>query len=142
MSAKADEARIAALEAEMAELRAKVDPPEPPKFEPGPRGPTTTELAMSKMSMPPQAMRVMIEAVGDDAMRGIVRDGRAGQVLAPLAAEGRSSPRLPQGMREPSALGPPGGQRTQDLIGKLLDVDDARQRAQLIEREAHRLAKK
>jgi hypothetical protein len=94
------------------------------------------------MAMPPQAMRVMIEAVGDDAVSGILRDGRAGQVLAPLAAEGRVSPRLPSGIREPTPLGPPGGERTQDLIGKLLDVDDARQRAQLIEKEARRLVKK
>jgi hypothetical protein len=92
------------------------------------------------MAMPPQAMRAMIEAVGDDAVSGIVRDARAPQILAPLAAEGRVRPRLPSGMREPTPLETPGGQRTQDLIGKLLDVDDARQRAELIEREAHRLA--
>jgi hypothetical protein len=137
-----DKAELEALRQRVEELERKANPPEPPKFEPGPRGLSTTELAMSRMSMPPQAMRVMIEAIPDAAVAGIVRDGRATQNLAPLAAEGRVSPRLPSGMREPTPLGPPGGQRTQDLIGKLLDVDDARQRAELIAREGHRLAKK
>jgi hypothetical protein len=136
-----DKTELEALKARIEELERKARPAEPPKFE-GTPGPTTTQLAMSRMAMPPQAMRVMIEAVGDDAVSGIVRDGRAPQHLAPLAAEGRVRPRLPGGMREPTPLGPPGGQRTQDLIGKLLDVQDARERAELIEREAHRLVKK
>jgi len=141
MSEKELEAQIAALAAEVAELKRRANPPEPPKFD-GPRGPTTTELAVARMGMSPRMMRDMANAVGDDAVRGIVRDGLASQRLAPLGAEGRVRPSLPGGMREPTPLGPPGGQRTQDLIGKLLDVQDARERAELIEREAHRLVKK
>ena len=104
-----DKTELEALKQRVEELERKANPESPPKFDAGPRGPTTTELAMRGMAMPREAMRVMIEAVGDDALRGIVRDGRAGQVLAPLAAEGRVSPRLPSGPREPTPLGPPGG---------------------------------
>ena len=128
------------LKAEIAQLRAEVEranPPAPPKFELGERGPTTTELAMSRMAMPPQAMRVMIEAVGDDAVSGIVRDGRAPQNLSPLAAEGTVRPRLPSGMREPTPLGPPPGIAIAD---RLMDAADARDRADLIMQEARRRA--
>jgi hypothetical protein len=100
---------LAALKARIEDLERKANPPEPPKFDGGPRGPTTTELAVSRLGMSPQMMRNHVRAVGDDAVSGIVRDGRAGQVLAPLAAEGRVSPRLPSGPREPTPLGPPGG---------------------------------
>jgi hypothetical protein len=75
-----DKDEIAALKAEFAalkeELERRANPPEPPKFDGGPRGPTTTEIAMARMAMPPQAMRVMIECVDDAAMAGILRDGR------------------------------------------------------------------
>jgi len=131
-----DKTELAALKARIEELERKANPPELPKSE-GPRGPTTTEIAESRMA----AMRVKIEPVDNATVAGIGRDARAIQNLAPLT-EGRVRPPLPGGMREPSALEAPGGQRTQDLIGKLLDVDDARQRADFIAREAHRLAKK
>jgi hypothetical protein len=128
-----DETELAALRARIEELERKANPPEPPKFE-GPRGPTTEEIAMSRASLSREAMEKMnIPGVGD-----IFRD-RVPQNLAPLGDAG-VRPRLPQGPREPTPLGVPGGQRTQDLIGKLLDVDDARGRAQLIADEARRLA--
>jgi len=82
-------------------------------------------------------MRVMIEAVGDDAVSGIVRDGRAPQNLSPLAAEGTVRPRLPSGMREPTPLGPPPGIAIAD---RLMDAADARDRADLIMQEARRRA--
>jgi hypothetical protein len=130
------EKELEALRARVEELERKANPPEPPKFE-GTPGPTTTELAMSRMAMPPQAMRVMIEAVGDDAVSGIVRDGRAPQNLSPLAAEGTVRPRLPSGMREPTPLGPPPGIAIAD---RLMDAADARDRADLIMQEARRRA--
>ena len=50
--------KIAALEARIEELERKAKPPEPPNFETlGPRGLTTTELAMSRASLSREAMR-------------------------------------------------------------------------------------
>jgi hypothetical protein len=132
-----DKDELAALKARIEDLERKANPPEPPKFDGGPRGPTTTELAMSRMAMPPQAMRVMIECVDDAAMAGIRRDGRAPQNLAPLAAEGRSSPRLPQGMREPTPLSNPPGIA---LADRIMDAADRAEREERILAEARRRA--
>jgi hypothetical protein len=130
-----DNDKIAALEARIEELERKAKPPEQPNFETlGPRGPTTTELAMSRMGMSPQAMRAMVDAVGDGAVAGILRDGRAIQNLAPLASDVRPRPAA-TGWEAP--LSPPPGI---SLIDRLCEVADARERAELIEKEARRLA--
>jgi hypothetical protein len=75
------ETELAALRAEVEELKRAANPPAPPKFEAGPRGPTTTELAMSRASLSREAMRAMVEAVPDSEVAGILRDGRATQNL-------------------------------------------------------------
>src|SRR5262249_10265732 len=126
-----DKTELEALKARIEELERKANPPEPPKFE-GTRGPTTTELAMSRASLSREAM----EKMAIPGVRDVFRDARAIQKLAPLAAEGRV--RVATGYAPP--IETPGGQATQDLIGKLCEVADARERAELIEKEARRLA--
>ena len=83
-------------------------------------------------------------AIPADMAREMINERRAPQNLAPLTA-GSATPRLEPnrtGWRDPGPLEVPGGQRTQDLIGNLCDVQDARDRAELIAKEAQRLAKK
>jgi hypothetical protein len=119
--------KIAALEARIEELERKAKPPEQPNFNTlGPRGPTTSELAMSRMGMSPQAMRAMVDAVPDSAVAGILRDGRAIQNLAPLASDVRPRPAA-TGWEAP--LSPPPGI---SLIDRQLDVQDAKDRAERI----------
>ena len=127
-----DKTELEALKARIEELERKANPPELPKFE-GVRGPTTTELAMSRASLSREAMEKMaIPGVGD-----IFRDARAIQNLAPLAAEGRVRPRLPSGPREPTPLGPPPGIAIAD---RLMDAQDQRDREERILGEARRRA--
>jgi hypothetical protein len=68
-----DKDELAALKARVAELEARS--PKPPKpFTPAPYqqyDPT------AGMSMPPSALRAMVEVVPDKLMRDIVRDNRA-----------------------------------------------------------------
>jgi hypothetical protein len=125
-----DKDELAALRQRVEELERKANPPAPPKFEGGPRGLTTTELAMSRASLSREAM----EKMDIPGVRDIFRDARAVQNLAPLATDVR--PRLAQGPREPTPLGPPPGIAIAD---RLMDVQDAKDRAQLIEREARRM---
>src|SRR5215470_16324250 len=98
------EEELAALRARVAELE-RANPPAPPKFE-GTPGPTTTDLAMSRMAMPPQAMRVMIEAIPDAAARPRCldrRDPAEGDALCSLFSQ------IPQPLPKPS----PARRRTQ-----------------------------
>ena len=131
---------LAALRARIEELERKAKPPEPPNFETlVPRGPTTTELAMSRASLSREAMRKMVEAVPDGEVRGILRDGRATQNLAPLA-DANARPRVAQEYRSGWAnevpLSPPPGINHCD---RLMDHQDAKDRAALIMEEGRRL---
>jgi hypothetical protein len=100
------------LKAEIAQLRAEVErakPQVPPKFETlGPSGPTTTDLAMSRVSMSREAM----EKMAIPGVRDIFRDARATQNLAPLA-DAAARPRVAQedrsGWRTAQALSNPPG---------------------------------
>jgi hypothetical protein len=119
---------IEELKAEIAQLRAEVEkanPPTPPKFEPGPRGPTTTDLAMSRASLSPEAMAKM----AIPGVRDIFRDARATQNLRPLASDVR--PRVADenrsGWRDAQPLSNPPGVA---LADRLMDHQDAKDRAQ------------
>jgi hypothetical protein len=132
------------LKAEIAQLRAEVErakPPAPPHFEAGPSRPTTTDLAMSRVSMSREVMREMANAVPDGLVRQIV-NGSAPANLTPLS-EANARPRVADdnrsGWREPRPLGPPEGIAH---IDRLVEVQTARDTAELIEKEARRLAKK
>jgi hypothetical protein len=144
MSADQTEARIAKLEAELAELK-RAKSQAPPNLKGlGAVGPTTTQLAISRVGMSAEVVREMANAVGDGLVRQIV-GGSAPATLKPLS-EGSARPRVAQedrsGWRNAAPLEPPGGRGTQDLIANLCEVQDARDRADLIAKEAQRLAKK
>jgi hypothetical protein len=130
-----DNDKIAALEARVAELEARANPPAPPKFEAGPSGPSTTDLAMSRVSMSREAMAKM----AIPGVRDIFRDARATQNLRPLASDAR--PRVAQENRSGWAnevpLSPPPGI---NHIDRLVEVQTARDTAELIAAEARRLA--
>ena len=72
------ETELEVLRARVAELEARANPPAPPKFEAGASGPTTTDLAMSRISMSPEVMAEMVRAVGSETIRGIVKSGGVG----------------------------------------------------------------
>jgi hypothetical protein len=142
MRRRAMSKEIDELKAEIAQLRAEVEranPPAPPKFEVGERGPTTEQIAMSRASLSREAMRKMVEAVPDGEVRGILRDGRATQNLAPLA-DANARPRVAQENRSGWAnevpLSPPPGINHCD---RLMDHQDAKDRAALIMEEGRRL---
>jgi hypothetical protein len=132
------------LKAEIAQLRAEVEranPPAPPKFEAVARGPTTTDIAMSRISMSPQVMAEMARAVGSETIRGIVKSGGVGVLQSagggPTAT--RVSAQNTSGWRDPGPLGPPPGIAIAD---RLMDHQDAKDRAALIAEEARRALKK
>src|SRR6516162_1688693 len=132
------ETELEVLRARVAELEARANPPAPPKFEAGPSGPTTTDLALSRISMSPEVMAEMVRAVGSETLRGIVKSGGVGvlQSTATTPTPTRVSAQNTSGWRHPGPLGPPPGVAIAD---RLMDVQDARDRAQLIADEARRL---
>ena len=68
-------------------LERKLEPaPTPPAFVPGPRGPTTTELAMSRPAMSREAMQRCVDATPNDLMLQI-RSDRAASAPASLAVK-------------------------------------------------------
>jgi hypothetical protein len=132
------ETELAALRARVAELEARTNPPAPPKFEAGPRGSTTTELALSRASLSREAMAKMVEAVPDAMVRQIVNGNRATATLNPLP-QPNTTPRVTEqnrsGWREAQPLSNPPGIAIAD---RLMDAADARERADLIAAEARR----
>jgi len=128
---------IAALKKKVEELEAKLSPPKP--FVPQPYEPIDWT---ARMSMPPSALAAMVAAVPDRVMRDIVRDNRA-----PTGPTGT----IPSGSQQPTGggaanvpgsgigwaheipLSPPPGVQQSD---KLVDAQDAGDRAELIKRDA------
>jgi hypothetical protein len=95
----------------------------------------------ANMSMPPSALRAMVEAVPDHLMRDIVRDHQ-GAPTGPttmnpaLTSRGGSPANVPgsgTGWAREIPLSPPPGVAQAD---RLMDAQDQRDRAELIEREA------
>jgi hypothetical protein len=127
------ETELEALRARVAELEARANPPAPPNFNTlGPSGPTTTELAMSRASLSREAM----EKMAIPGVRDIFRDARATQNLRPLA-DANARPRVAQENRSGWAnevpLGPPSGVAIAD---RLMDMQDAKDRAERIMQHA------
>jgi hypothetical protein len=141
MTGDKTEARIAKLEAELAELKRANKSTTPLDFKGGAGGPTTTELAMSRLGMSPEVLADHVRAVGGVVVREIVGDGGAAATLKPLSQP--STPRVADqntsGWREARPLEAPPGI---SLIDRLVEVQTARDTAELIQKEAQRLAKK
>jgi hypothetical protein len=137
--AKETDNEIAALKARVAELEARTKPPEPPKpFVPTPHqqyGPT------ANMTMPPSALRAMVDAVPDHMLRDIVRDHRGAPTgpttmnpsLGQHAHRGAAVPGDGTGWAREIPLGPSPHQR---YVDAQIDAQDAKDRAALVEREA------
>jgi hypothetical protein len=133
MSAKEE---LAALKREVEELKAKLAPPKPFVPEPYQRYDPT-----AGMCMPPSALAAMVNAVPDRVLRDIVRDNRGpstptGMIPRSQQPTGGGSANVPgggTGWVDPAPLGPPPGLR---YVDQQLDAQDAKDRAELIEREA------
>jgi hypothetical protein len=124
---------LAALKREVEELKAKLSPPKPFVLPPYERYDPT-----ARMSMPPSALRAMVEAVPDHLMRSIVRDHQ-GAPTGPTGAIPRSQstgsgggpanvPGSGTGWAHETPLGPPPGVAQAD---RLMDAQDRRDRAEL-----------
>ena len=130
---------LAELKARVAELEARTKPPEPPKpFVPQPYqryDPT------EGMCMPPSALRAMVAAEPRGFMQGVVRDNRAptgpAGMIPRAQSTGGSGPAnvagSGTGWSATTPLSPPPGVAQAD---RLMDAQDQRDRAALIEREA------
>jgi hypothetical protein len=130
------EARIAKLEAELAELKRANKPPAPLNFDAGPRGPTTSELAISRLGMSREVLADHVRAVGGVTVRQLVGDGGATATLKPLAGA-NARPSVAQenrsGWRNAAPLSNPPGIAQAD---RLMDAADAADRVELAQRLA------
>jgi hypothetical protein len=129
---------IAALKKKVEELEAKLSPPKPFVPQPQERYDPT-----AGMCMPPSALRAMLAAEPRGFMAGVVRDNR-GAPTGPTGAIPRSQQQLAgggpanvpgsgTGWAHETPLGPPPGLR---YVDAQLDAQDAKDRAELVEREA------
>jgi hypothetical protein len=134
MSKQTDE--LAALKREVEELKAKLSPPKP--FVPQPHqqyDPT------AGMCMPPSALAAMVNAVPDRMLRDIVHDNRGPRTPTgmiprsqqPIGGGPTNVPGSGTGWAHEIPLSPPPGVQQSD---KLVDAQDARDRAELIKRDA------
>jgi hypothetical protein len=125
---------LAALKREVEELKAKLAPPKPIVSKPHEPIDWT-----ARMSMPPSALAAMVAAEPRGFMAGVLRDNR-GAPTGPTSAIPRSTggggPAASgsgTGWGHSTPLGPPPGVTQAD---RLMDAQDARDRAELVEREA------
>ena len=129
-------AELAALRKRVEELEGAAKPPAPLKFDVGEAGPTTTQLAMSRLGMSPQVLADHVRAVGGVVVREIVGDGGAAATLQPLS-DGNARPTVAQqnrsGWRNPAPLTNPPGV---SLADKIMDAADVADRGELAQRLA------
>jgi hypothetical protein len=126
-------AELEALKAELAELKEKMKPKAPFVSDYVPPSPNRH---LDRLSMPPSAMADLVRAVGDGVLRDIVNDRRTVMVNAtPKPTPTRVAAQNTSGWREAQPLGPPPGVAQAD---RLMDAQDARDRAELIAQEARR----
>jgi hypothetical protein len=109
---------IEALKERIAKLEEKAKPPAPLKFEAGPRGPTTTQIALNSLGMSPEVHAELAHAVGDETIREIVKSGGVGVLRTAVTrpTPTRVSAQNTSGWRNPQPLDVPGGARAHKLI--------------------------
>jgi hypothetical protein len=127
---------VDALKAELAELKEKMKPLEPFVSDYVPPSPNRF---LDRASMPLSAMADLVSAIGDGMVREIAKDRYASSPrsaipgtkpsAAPVSAQNTS------GWRDAQPLGPPPGIAQAD---RLMDAQDARDRAELIAQDARR----
>jgi hypothetical protein len=128
--------RIAALERELAEVKAALPKPEPEPFKP--EKPYQRYDPTAGMSMPMSTMLEMHRASGH-VMGGVLHDNRAPTGRPGMIPSGQTSvhpsggPANTMGWRDATPIGPPPGIRHVDAQ---LDAQDAKDHAELIERDA------
>jgi len=137
-----DKDRIAALEAEVAVLKGKIDPPKS-TFVPMSDAEWIDKMHQMREGranswMPPSAVREMVAAEPRGFMKGVVGDSRAPQSPSTLPSSQQRADVRPvagdgSGWVAPTPLGPPPGVAQAD---RLMDVQDAKDRAALVERQA------
>jgi hypothetical protein len=128
--------KLAALEAEVAAQRARVEELERKAKPPAPFVPIPYERfdPTARMSMPPSALAEMVNAVPDHVVRGVIRDNRA--PTGPSSAGAIPSSQQISNVRTGGGtgwahevpLGNPPGTRMVDAI---CVADDVRQKAEL-----------
>ena len=133
-----DKEELAELKARVAELEAKAKPPEPAKpFVPEPY---QRYDPAANMCMPRSAMEAMVAAEPRGFMSGVVHDNRAptGRPGMIPSSQQPTSPRPSAGdgtgWGAATPIGPPPGLR---YVDAQLDAQDARDRAELRERDAN-----
>jgi hypothetical protein len=131
-------AKIAALEAKVEELERKAKPPAPFKSDYVPPSPNRL---IDRISMPPSAMADLVNCVGDGTIKEIVKSGGVAvlQSTTTTPTPTRVAEQNRSGWRDAQPLSNPPGVAIAD---RLVDAQDARDRAELIAAEARRLAKK
>ena len=126
---------LAKLRREVEELKAKISPPKSEPFVPPQRYDPT-----AGMCMPPSALREMVNAIPDHMIRDIaMRDNRA-----PTGRPGMIPSSQQPASSRPSGDGtgwareiPLGPSSHQRYVDTQLDAQDAKDRAELIERDAN-----
>jgi hypothetical protein len=137
------ETELAALKARIEELERKAKPPAPRNFDTPAPGPTTTQLAMNRVSLSPEVMAEFAQAVGD--LRGAWPSPTVGPTSMVVDAKTPKATAAPawtenkSGWRDARPLGPPDGI---NHVDRLCEAQDVMDRAELIAQEARRLAKK
>jgi hypothetical protein len=130
-------AELAALRKRVEELEGRAKPPTPVDLKGGGvRGPTTTELAISRLGMSREVLADHVKAVGGVVVREIVGDGGAAATLKPLGGT-NPSPRVADenrsGWRTAQPLSNPPGVAIAD---RLMDAADKADRVELAQRLA------
>jgi hypothetical protein len=129
---------IAALRKELAEVKAALPKPAPKPFVPAPHEPIDWT---ARMSMPPSALRAMVNAEPRGFMQGVVRDNRGpstptGMIPRAQTIGGGGPANVAgsgTGWAHETPIGPPPGLR---YVDQQINAQDRRDRAELIEREA------
>jgi hypothetical protein len=130
-------ARVAAQSARIDQLERAAKPPEPFKPEPYQRYDPT-----AGMRMPDSALRAMVAAEPRGFMQGVMRDNRGPSTptgMIPRSEQSSSGggaanvPGSGTGWAHETPIGPPPGLR---YVDQQLDAQDAKDRAELVEREA------
>jgi hypothetical protein len=127
------EAELAALRERVAELERAAKPPLDIKRLTEGRKPPPNPI--DRMSMPPSVVREMCRATPDNLVRAIAADRYATTPVSQVQSEAPTGkPVNTTGWRETPLTPPPGIA----LADRLLDVQDAKDRAELIAGEARR----